>query len=263
MTDITATRQATVYERRGPAAWIRLTRPDKRNAIDADVLAGIGAGLDRAAEDGARVVVLTGSGPAFCAGADLSAVGADLDDLGAIERLLDGASKLTLRIEEHPTPVIAAVNGAAIAGGFELVLACDLVVAAESAKLADGHAKWGLFPGAGSSVRLPRLIGANRARHLMYTGVTMSARQMQELGVVNLVVPDDELDTAVVTLCDQLASRSPAMLRRMKRLITTALTMPVPAALSLEYAEACEHLRSPDVAAGLAAFAHGRPPSFG
>src|SRR6516225_2273932 len=157
MTDITATRQATVYERRGPAAWIRLTRPDKRNAIDADVLAGIGAGLDRAAEDGARVVVLTGSGPAFCAGADLSAVGADLDDLGAIERLLDGASKLTLRIEEHPTPVIAAVNGAAIAGGFELVLACDLVVAAESAMLADGHARYGLFPGAGSSVRLPRL----------------------------------------------------------------------------------------------------------
>jgi enoyl-CoA hydratase/carnithine racemase len=263
MTDTTATRQATAYERRGPAAWIRLNRPDKRNAIDADVLAGIAAGLDAAAGGGARVVVLTGSGPAFCAGADLSAVGSRLDDAAAIERLLDGASKLTLRIADHPTPVIAAVNGAAIAGGFELVLACDLVVAAESAKLADGHARWGLFPGAGSAVRLPRLIGATRARHLMYTGVALSAREMQELGVVNVVVPDDELESQVDAMCDELASRSPAMLTRMKRLITAASTMPVPDALSLEHAEACEHLRSPDVAEGLAAFAAGRRPSFG
>src|SRR6516162_5833344 len=155
------------------------------------MLAGINAGLDRAAGDGARVVVLTGSGSAFCAGADLAAVGDGLGDRAAIERLLEDAGKLTLRIEAHPTPVIAAVNGAAVAGGLELVLACDLVVAAESAMLADGHAKWGLFPGAGSSVRLPRLIGANRARELLYTGVALSAQQMCDLGVVNHVVPDD------------------------------------------------------------------------
>lgn len=262
MTNTPEASPATTYERRGPAAWIRLSRPEKRNAINADVLAGIGAGLDRAATDGARVVVLTGSGPAFCAGADLTAVGGQLHDPAAIEKLLDDAGKLTLRIEAHPTPVIAAVNGAAVAGGFELVLACDLVVAAETAKLADGHARWGLFPGAGSSVRLPRLIGATRARELIYTGAAVSATRMYELGVVNQVVPDDELETAVDALCARLAAGSAAGLARMKRVINAAATVPVAEGLALELAEAREHLHSSDVAEGLAAFAAGRSPNF-
>jgi enoyl-CoA hydratase/carnithine racemase len=256
------TSPATAYERRGAAAWIRLTRPERRNALDADVLAGIGAGLDRAATDGARVVVLTGSGRAFCAGADLSAVDAGLDDAAGIERLLEDAGKLTLRIEAHPAPVIAAVNGAAVAGGLELVLACDLVVAAQSATLADGHAKWGLFPGAGSSVRLPRLIGANRARELIYTGAALSAQQMYDLGVVNQVVPDEELQSAVDALCARLATGSAAGLARMKRVINAAATMPVADGLAVELAEARQHLRSPDVAEGLAAFAEHRRPRF-
>ena len=262
MTDATLTNSATLYERHGAAAWIRLTRPDKRNAIDAEMLAGINAGLDRAAGDGARVVVLTGSGSAFCAGADLAAVGDGLGDRAAIERLLEDAGKLTLRIEAHPTPVIAAVNGAAVAGGLEFVLACDLVVAAESAVLADGHAKWGLFPGAGSSVRLPRLIGANRARYLLYTGDSLTAQQMYEIGVVNQVVPDDQLEAAVDTMCERVAARSTAGLARMKRIVTAASTLPVADGLALELAEAREHLRSPDVAEGLAAFAEHRRPRF-
>jgi enoyl-CoA hydratase/carnithine racemase len=207
------------------------------------------------------VVVLTGSGSAFCAGADLAAVGGGLD-LAAIERLLEDAGKVTLRIETHPTPVIAAVNGAAVAGGLELVLACDLVVAAESAMFADGHAKWGLFPGAGSSVRLPRLIGANQARYLLYTGDSLTARQMDDIGVVNKVVPDDQLDAAVDALCARLAAYSAAGLARMKRVITAVATLPVADGLALELAEAREHLRSPDVAEGLAAFAERRRPRF-
>jgi enoyl-CoA hydratase/carnithine racemase len=262
MTHTHVTSPATAYERRGPAAWIRLTRPEKRNAINGALLAGIADGLDRAAEERARVVVLTGSGPAFCAGADLTAVGGQLDDPAAIGKLLEEAGQLTLRIESHPAPVIAAVNGAAVAGGLELLLACDLVVAAHSAKLADGHAKWGLFPGAGSSVRLPRLIGANRARQLIYTGDTVTAQQAYELGVVNQVVADDELDAAVAALCARLASRSAAGLARMKRVINTAATMPVADGIALELAEARQHLHSPDVAEGLAAFAAGRRPSF-
>jgi enoyl-CoA hydratase len=262
MTDATVTSPATAYERRGPAAWIRLTRPEKRNALDADMLAGIAAGLDRAAADGARAVVLTGSGRAFCAGADLTAVDGGLDDPAGIGQLLEDAGKLTLRIEAHPAPVIAAVNGAAVAGGLELVLACDLVVAAHCATLADGHAKWGLFPGAGSSVRLPRLIGPNRARELLYTGAALTAQQMCDLGVVNQVVPDAELDSAVDALCARLASGSAAGLARMKRVINAAATMSVADGLALELAEARQHLRSPDVAEGLAAFAEHRRPRF-
>ena len=263
MTHTPVSSPATTYERRGPAAWIRLSRPEKRNAINADLLAGINAGLDRAEDEAARVVVLTGSGPAFCAGADLTAVGGQLHDPAAIEKLLNDAGKLTLRIEAHPTPVIAAVNGAAVAGGLELVLACDLVVAAESAMLADGHARYGLFPGAGSSVRLPRLIGANRARELLYTGAPTSARRMYELGVVNQVVPDEELENAVDALCARLAAGSADGLARMKRVINAASRMSVTDGLNLELATAREHLHSPDVAEGLAAFAAGRRPNFG
>jgi enoyl-CoA hydratase len=253
---------ATSYEVRGPAAWIRLTRPDKCNALNPDVLAGIGAGLDRAERDGARAVVIAGSGPVFCAGADLTHVLDGMDDLDAIARLLDEAGTLTRRIEAHPAPVIAAVNGAAVAGGLELVLACDLVVAAENATFADGHVAYGLFPGAGSSVRLPRLIGANRARYLMYTGASLSAAEMLTLGVVCEVAPPDRLEAAVEDLCRRLARASRAGLARMKRVIREAGDLPLADGLELELAEARAHLRSPDVAEGLAAFAEGRRPRF-
>jgi enoyl-CoA hydratase/carnithine racemase len=250
------------YERRGSAAWIRLTRPEKRNAINPAVLADIAAGLERALDERARAVVLTGSGPAFCAGADLSHIRGGLSDLDAVGELLEAAGDLTLQMEAHPTPVIAAVNGMAIAGGLELVLACDLVVAAESATFSDGHATYGLFPGAGSSVRLPRLIGATRARELMYTGRTASAAEMHALGVVNEVVADDGLEDAVDKLCERLARGSAAGIARMKRVIRAGLQLPVEDALALELNEAREHLSTPDVAEGLAAFAEGRRPVF-
>lgn len=262
MSDATATTSSTRYELRERTAWVHLARPDKRNALDPDVLAGIAAGLDRAADDDARVVVLAGSGPAFCAGADLSHVLGGLDDLSAIEDLLATAGRLTLRMEAFPSPIIAAVNGAAIAGGLELVLACDLVVAAESATFSDGHAAFGLFPGAGASVRLPRLIGANRARHLMYTAETLDARSMHALGVVNEVVPDGELAVAVERLATRMTRGSRDALARMKRAIQVGLDLPVDEALALELAQAREHLHSPDVAEGLSAFAERRRPSF-
>ena len=262
MTDATVTTSSTRYELRDRTAWVHLTRPDKRNALDPDVLAGIAAGLDRATDDDARVVVLTGSGPAFCAGADLRHVLGGLDDLGAVEDLLATAGRLTLRMEAHPCPIIAAVNGAAIAGGLELVLACDLVVAAESATFSDGHAAFGLFPGAGACVRLPRLIGANRARQLMFTAETLDARAMHALGVVNEVVPDDELPAAVDRLASRLARGSRDTLARMKRVIQAGLDLPLDAALALELAQAREHLKSPDVAEGLTAFAERRRPNF-
>ncbi|WP_433199738.1 enoyl-CoA hydratase/isomerase family protein [Nocardia sp. CA-107356] len=253
---------ATSYEVRGPAAWIRLMRPDKRNALNPDILAGIGAGLDRAERDGARAVVIASSGPVFCAGADLTHVLDGIGDLDGIARLLGDAGTLTRRIEAHPAPVVAAVNGAAVAGGLELVLACDLVVAAENATFADGHVAYGLFPGAGSSVRLPRLIGANRARHLMYTGGSLSAEQALALGIVCEVAPSDQLEAAVEALCHRLARGSRAGLARMKRVIREAGDLSLADGLELELAEARAHLRSPDVAEGLAAFAEGRRPRF-
>jgi len=249
------TTDATRYERRDTAAWIHLCRPDKRNALSPAVVDGIAAGLHRAGAEGARSVVITGSGAAFCAGADLTYVLAHLDDATGIASLLQQAGELTCRIEQHPTPVIAAVNGVAVAGGLEIVLACDLVLAAQSASFSDGHANYGLFPGAGSTVRLPRLIGANRARQLMYTGETVSAETMQRFGVVNEVVPEDELETAVSALCERIARGSAAGVTRMKHTIRAAAELSVEDGIALELAQAVEHMASPDVAAGLKAFA--------
>jgi enoyl-CoA hydratase/carnithine racemase len=264
MADTTSAAAAVAvgYELRGGAAWLRLQRPEKMNAINPDVIEGLGSGLARAARDGARSVVITGSGGVFCAGADLKHVLRGLDDVSAIERLLECAEELMCAIERHPTPVIAAVNGSAIAGGFELVLACDLVVASEEAVLADGHIKYGLFPGGGSTARLPRIVGPNRAKYLLFTGRTATAAEMRELGVVNEVVPGDELEAAVTDLCDRIARGSGAAQQRMKRVVGAGLDLPLGEALALELEVAKEHLRSPDVAEGLTAFSEGRRPDF-
>jgi enoyl-CoA hydratase/carnithine racemase len=264
MTDMTSTSpaNAVAYEMRGPAAWLRLQRPEKMNAIDPSVIAGLHDGLDRARRDGARAVVITGSGTSFCAGADLAHVLRDLEDLTGVERLLEDAGTLMRAIERHPTPVIAAVNGVAIAGGLELILACDLVIAAEDAQLADGHATYGLFPGAGGTARLPRIVGRNRAMHLLFSGHSATAREMLDMGVVNEVVPADRLQTTVQDLCERIARGSVAALREMKRVVDEGLDLPLDAALDLELAAAKQHLRSPDVAEGLAAFGEGRRPRF-
>jgi enoyl-CoA hydratase/carnithine racemase len=264
MTDTTSTEATTAvgYELRGPAAWLRLQRPEQMNSINPDVLEGLAEGLARAQSDGARAVVITGSEDVFCAGADLKHVLRGLDDVSAIEALLQDAEQLMRAIERHPTPVIAAVNGSAIAGGFELVLACDLVVASEDATLADGHIKYGLFPGGGSTARLPRIVGPSRAKHLLFTGRTATAAEMRELGVVNEVVPGGQLEAAVTDLCDRIARGSGAALQRMKRVVSEGLDLPLEEALELELEVAKEHLRSADVAEGLAAFSEGRAPRF-
>jgi enoyl-CoA hydratase/carnithine racemase len=206
--------------------------------------------------------VITGSGGVFCAGADLKHVLRGLDDLGAVEVLLAQASELMCRIERHPAPVIAAVNGPAIAGGLELVLACDLVVASEEATLGDGHAAYGLFPGAGASIRLPRAVGPTRAKHLMFTGRMASAQEMREMGLVNEVVAPDALEETVQQLCEQLGRTSSQALALMKQGVHDGFDLPLEAGLEHELELAGRHLRSSDVAEGLAAFSEGRKPEF-
>jgi enoyl-CoA hydratase len=264
MTDTTSTATATAvgYELRGRAAWLRLQRPEKMNAIDPAVITGLRGGLARARRDATSTVVITGSGGVFCAGADLEHILRRLADRSAIGELLADAEELMREIERHPTPVIAAVNGAAIAGGFEIVLACDLVVAAEDALLSDGHAKYGLFPGGGSTARLPRIVGPSRAKHLLFTGRAATASEMRELGVINEVVEAELLESAVEELCERIARGSAAAVALMKRVVGEGLDLPLDEALALELGAAREHLNSADVAEGLAAFSEARKPQF-
>lgn len=253
------------YETRGSAAWITLNRPEARNALSAELVAGLDDALTQAAYDGAvRSVVFAGNGPMFCAGADLKMVLERMDKNGRLTDFLASVGRLCDRISRLPKPVIAAVHGSVIAGGFELVLACDLVVAAENATFADGHARYGLFPAAGGATRLPRKIGLNRAKQLLFTAQSWNAQRMRECGLVNEIVPESELVEAVDALTEQFAKRSPDGLAGMKRILEAGLDVPLDEALGLEL-QACERYiaTSPDFTEGLRAFAQRREPRFG
>src|ERR1035437_10038502 len=200
------------YECRGRGACIRLARPKALNTLTPTMVRECNAALDQAlADPNVIAIVLTGTGRAFCAGADLKF----LNDLPEDQRtsstaaFLESVLQLMLRLEKLPKPVICAVNGLATGGGMELLLCCDLVVAAKSARLGDGHANFGLLPGGGASARLPRKIGPTRAKYLLFTGELVPASDLVEAGLVNEIAEDVELDGAVDLLVDKLSNKSP------------------------------------------------------
>jgi enoyl-CoA hydratase/carnithine racemase len=255
------TKRSDVYhEVRDNALWLTLNRPDAMNAINDGVVDGLAAGLD-AADDTIRCVVIRAEGRAFCAGADLKSV-QQKTAKGTMGDFTDRLLDVLNRIEAFPRPVIAAVNGLALAGGLELVLCCDLVIAAVSAKLGDAHANYGLIPGGGGSVRLPRKIGPTRAKYLMYTGAFLDAAELERMGLVNQVVPDDALDETVAKLAARLAEKSPLSLKLMKQLTDDGLEQPKETALRNELMAIAVHSRSQDWAEGLAAFTEKRKPNF-
>lgn len=252
--------ETILYEARGGAAWITLNRPDALNAISPAMIRELGEALDRAQADPTlRAVVLGARGRAFCAGADLKALREAGEDHAGF---LDDVLSLMNRLERFRLPVVAAVNGMALAGGLELLLCCDLVIAAASAKIGDAHANYGLLPGGGGSVRLPRKIGPTRAKYLMYTGEFVPAADLVPAGLVNEVVPDPELATAVERLVAKLATKSPLGLRRMKALVDDGLDQPSEVALRNEILVGEVHSKSFDMHEGLAAFGEKRQPRF-
>lgn len=267
MTDTTTPIFETIrVERHDAAAWILFNRPEAMNSMSPQMVRDIDAALDAIEQDAElRAVVLTGLGRAFCTGADLKAVkslGEGADPEAASRCFLRDATRLLRRIELIPMPVIAAVNGLALAGGLETVLVCDLVVAAEDAKFGDAHAKYGLIPGWGGSVRLPRKIGANRAKQMMFTAEHVSAHTMAQWGLVNEVVPAAALRDAARALCLRITDKSPLGLRRMKQLVDDGLDQPVEVALRAEHTMVEAHNCSHDRAEGLRAFAEKRAPRF-
>ena len=255
--------EPVLTEVRGGAVWITINRPDAMNAITPDVVTGVNAALDLAEDPDIKAVVLMGTGRAFCAGADLKYVSENAQgDSAATAKFLDALLDMMNRLESCPRPVIAAVNGLALAGGLEIVLCCDLVIAARSAKLGDAHANFGLLPGGGGSVRLPRKIGPTRAKYLMYTGEFVPAEELVACGLVNEVVDDEHLAEAADMLVAKLASKSSLVLRRMKALVDDGLEQPKDVAQRAEVLVSEVHTHSHDLQEGLAAFAEKRKPSF-
>jgi len=245
-----------------------LARPEALNAIDHPMVASLNLAMDEAEADvTCTAIVLTGQGRSFCAGADLKAAKQRQENsqhAGEFDSQLfvRSVTNLMSRIEKFPCPVIAAVQGMALAGGLELVLCCDLVLAARSAKFADAHANYGLLPGGGASVRLPRKIGSTRAKQMMFTGEMFAAQTLHEWGLVNQVIEDSELMNAVSELLEKLSTTSPIGLRQMKRLINNGQTMSADDALEFEQKVFAEHALTHDRKEGLAAFSERRKPVF-
>ncbi|GLC93846.1 enoyl-CoA hydratase [Cupriavidus sp. TA19] len=250
-----------LHELRGAVGWLTLDRPAAMNSLSRELMLGLDTQLRRWADDPAvRVVVLAANGRAFCAGADLKEVSAPV--AAGEPDFIDVATAFFATLRAFPKPVLAAVNGLAVAGGLELVLACDLVVAAESARLGDAHANFGVFPGAGGAAVLPRKVPVNVARYLLFTGRTFTAAQMERHGLVNEVVPDGELAGHAQALAEELAARSPLVLSRMKRVAAQATDKTVSDALRDELLAFRDHQRSYDMQEGLRAFAEKRAPVF-
>jgi enoyl-CoA hydratase len=251
------------YRVSGGLARVVLNRPDQLNAISPTLLEDLARVSDDVEGNTAvRVLTLSAAGRAFCAGADLRAVRELSPDPVKWSRFMALWHRVFNRIEALPVPVIAGVHGFALAGGLELVLVADLVVADEAARLGDQHANFGLVAGGGGSQRLPRLIGARRAKELMLLGGWLSAAQALEWGLVNRVAPPGKLDAVVEELATSLVEKSSSANRTVKALVDRGLDMPINQGLQLELDLVADHMRGADAAEGLAAFAEKRSPMF-
>lgn len=256
--------QTIVHEKKNQAAWIYLNRPEDMNSLSKTLVIELLAVLQEIEEDESiRVVVLSGKGKAFCAGADLKELLADLErNPDGQKGLLDYAGELFERLNYLSKPLIAALNGITLAGGLEIAMTADIVIASEKAKIGDAHSNFGVLPGGGGAVRLPRKIGMNRAKYLLFTGDFISAKEMKDYGFVNEVVPVDELEGFVQEVADKISAKSPLVLKEMKKLVTDGLEQPLDIALRQELLALKNHTRSHDFHEGLSAFSEKRTPNF-
>jgi enoyl-CoA hydratase len=243
---------AVLCEQAGRVRWIRLNRPGSRNAIDPDLIGAFDEAVAAAmADPGTEVAVVAGNGPSFCAGADLRhllklARGGE-DPLAFLSTVSESFS----RLESAPKPVIAALHGHAVAGGLELALACDAVVAQAGTLIGDGHIRNGLLPGAGSSVRLARKVGEPLARRLMLTGELLPAEQFLSSGFVQVIAVPAEFDEVTTAVAESFTGLPPGCHGRMKGLLGDP---GAPDALLRELGAFAEHWHEQDIAAQLTHF---------
>ena len=203
-------------EKRDAVAILTLNRPDSMNALSAELRGALVDTFRELAVDGeTRIVILTGAGRAFCAGLDL----AELSSGDPEKSDFSEGRNPSRAMDAFEGPIIGAINGHAITGGFELALGCDILIASEQAIFADTHIRVGIMPGWGLSQKLSRLVGIGRAKEISLTGNFVGAAQAEAWGLVNRVVAPDELMPACLKLAEEMASCDPAMLLAYKRLI--------------------------------------------
>ena len=246
-------------EKRDRVAIITLNRPEARNAMSNEVANAVEAALDDfEADDAITVVIITGAGSTFCAGADLKKVAKGKG--GELITKRGGFGGIVTRT--FPKPLIAAVNGPALAGGFEIVLACDLVVAAQDARFGLPEVKRGLFAAAGGLIRLPKRIPRVLATELAITGDPIDADRALQLGLVNQVVPTPEVLDAALALAERIAVNGPLAVRNTLKMVHEAPDLTEETAWPRNYELAIEVFASKDSIEGATAFAEKREPKW-
>jgi enoyl-CoA hydratase len=252
-----------LIDREENVAVLTINRPDKYNALNDEVVAEISSAMDElAADDEVRVVVITGAGEkAFVSGADVSM----LQDLKTSRDAFANSQRgqaMTLKVENLPKPVIAAINGYALGGGLELAMACDIRLASDTARMGQPEAGLGISPGYGGTQRLPRLVGKGMAKLLILTGDMIDAQEALRIGLVEKVVLQGELLSEAKALAAKLAAKSPLTLAACKEAINLGLEVDLDRGLSIESLEFGVLCTTEDYQEGTTAFLEKRKPVF-
>jgi len=243
-------------------ATLTVNRPDKLNALNAATIGELGAAIEEAqARDDVAAAILTGAGRAFVAGADIS----ELTGISALEgrRLARRGQEIFRKFETSHKPTVAAVNGFALGGGCELAMSCQIRIASEAAKFGQPELKLGLIPGYGGTQRLPRLVGRGRALQLLLTGEMIDAQEAYRIGLVNRVVPADQLLAAATAMIQQMLMNAPLGLAACIDVVDRGLQLPLDDALALEASQFGVLISTKDTAEGTRAFLEKRPARFG
>ncbi len=245
---------------------VTMNRPDALNALSLQLTKDLRSAIEKAVEDNARVVILTGKGRAFCAGGDLREMHSMWEKEGRIEAFLEepleALHEVIKLIRETPIPFIASVNGVCAGAGSNFALACDMVFAAEEASFNEAFVRIGLSPDCGGSFFLPRAIGSKLAAEMFMTGSTISAERAFEMGMINRVVPLEVLEQETLVMANKLAFAPTAVIGRIKQMLNATFSNDLQSQLELEHKLQLESGKAEDFKEGVSAFFEKRPPKF-
>ncbi len=250
-----------LFSKEDGVAWARLNRPDKLNALNPDVFREIGEVVAVCEKDvDIRVLVLTGNEKAFAAGADIEHM--STGHITDAYELTDGAIRTQERLADLPKPTIAAISGFALGGGLELALCCDFRIASENAVVGLPEINLGIIPGGGGTQRLPRLINYSQAAEMIMLGGMVKAEKAERLGILNKVVPQEQLEAEVSKLAKRLMAKSAIALRAAKTALRKGLGVSLKDGLQIEQDVFCMLFGTSDQKEGMAAFLEKRKANF-
>ena len=252
------TYETLIFEKKDNIRIITLNRPERLNAMNFQIAVDLESVIAEIEEDEqARAVILTGAGRAFSAGGDIK----DMADPNAKNPPL-GRYIFFNKVEDVSKPVIAAINGICIGGGLELALCCDFRITSDAAKFGQAEVKLGIMPGGGGTARLPRLIGPGRAKEFLYFGDFIDAQEAYRIGLVNKVVPPEELMDEAMKWAQELAERPPLSLKMIKDCVNIGMQMDLLSAIDYEAKCAKMLFTTEDSVEGTTAFVEKRKPNF-